>query len=98
MSDPKPRVLLVDDEPSIVKIVGKHLELEGFDVILATNGEDGLQKARAEHPDIIILDLMMPKRSGLEVCVALRKETSFQRTPIILFTGKEHDDVVANLR
>ena len=98
MAEGKPRILFVDDEPSILKIVSKHLELAGFEVLIATNGEEGLSKARAERPDAIILDLMMPKRSGLEVCLTLRKEAQFQQTPIILFTGKEHDDVVANLR
>ena len=84
----KPRLLLVDDEPSIVKMVGKRLEVEGFDVIVAMDGEEGLTKAQTEHPDLIILDLMLPKLNGYEVCTRLKRDTSYQKIPIVLFTAK----------
>ena len=54
----KPRILLVDDEPSIVKMVGKRLEVEGFEVVVAMDGQDALAKARTENPQLIVLDLM----------------------------------------
>ena len=76
MSDTRRRVLLVDDEPDILKTVGKSLEVAGFDLLIAGDGESGLLKARTEHPDMIVLDLMMPGLSGLEVCAALRKDAS----------------------
>ena len=63
----KSRILLVDDEPSIVKMVGKRLEIEGFDVLVAVDGQEGLAKAQAEHPDLIILDLMLLKLNGYEI-------------------------------
>ena len=87
----KPRILLVDDEPSIVKMVGKRLEVEGFDVLIAMGGQEGLTKAQAEHPDLIILDLMLPKLNGYEVCTMLKQDTRYQKTPIVLFTAKAQD-------
>ena len=82
------RVLLVDDEPSIIKIVGKRLELAGYEVMTAMNGKDGLTKAQLGNPDVIILDLMMPQMSGFEVCAALKKDDRYKHIPIIIFTGK----------
>ena len=87
----KHRILLVDDEPSIVKMVGKRLEVEGFDVLVAMDGQEGLTKAQSEHPDLIILDLMLPKLNGYEVCTMLKQDTRYQKTPIVLFTAKTQD-------
>lgn len=87
----KPRILLVDDEPSIVKMVGKRLEVEGFEVLIAVDGQEGLTKAQAEQPDLIILDLMLPTLNGYEVCTMLKQDTRYQRIPIILFTAKAQD-------
>ena len=87
----KPRILLVDDEPSIVKIVGKRLEVEGFDVLVAVDGQDALVKARAAHPDLIILDVMLPKLNGYEVCKALKQDARYQKIPIVLFTAKAQE-------
>ena len=87
----KPRILLVDDEPSIVKMVGKRLEIEGFDVIVAMDGQEGLTKAQTEHPDLLILDLMLPKLNGYEVCTMLKQDTRYQKIPIVLFTAKAQD-------
>ena len=84
----RPRILIVDDEPSIVKMVGKRLEGEGFDVLIAMDGQEGLAKAQAESPDLIILDLMLPKLNGYEVCTMLKQDTRYQKIPIMLFTAK----------
>ncbi len=84
----KLRILLVDDEPHIVKMVGKRLEVEGFELLTATDGEEGLAKAQAEHPDLIILDLMLPKMNGYEVCTLLKQNTRCHAIPIVLFTAK----------
>ena len=86
-----PRILLVDDEPSIVKMVGKRLEVEGYQVSVAVDGQDGLAKAHAEQPQLIILDLMLPKLNGYEVCTMLKQDTRHQHIPIILFTAKASD-------
>ena len=93
MSESKRRLLLVDDEPDIILTVGKRLEVAGFDILVANDGEEALAKAK-EHPDLIILDLMLPKRSGLDVCSTLRKDRQFDHIPIVLFTGKGDEDVL----
>ena len=85
------RILLVDDEPSIVKMVGKRLEVEGFEVLIAADGQDGLTKARSELPDLIVLDLMLPKLNGYEVCTMLKQDARYQKIPIILFTAKAQE-------
>ena len=87
----KPRILLVDDEPSIVKMVGKRLEVGGFDVLIAMDGQEGLDKARAERPDLIVLDLMLPKLNGYEVCTMLKQDTRYQGIPVVLFTAKAQE-------
>ncbi len=87
----KPRILLVDDEPSIVKMVAKRLEVEGFDVLVAMDGQEGLSKAQTEHPDLVILDLMLPKLNGYEICTMLKQDTRYQKIPIILFTAKTQE-------
>lgn len=87
----KPRILLVDDEPSIVKMVGKRLEVEGFDVLVAVDGQEGLAKAQTQQPDLIILDLMLPKLNGYEVCTMLKQDTRYQKIPIILFTARARE-------
>lgn len=85
------RILLVDDEPSIVKMVGKRLEVEGFEVAVAMDGQAGLDKARTERFDLMILDLMLPKLNGYEVCTLLKQDTKYQQVPIVLFTAKAQE-------
>ena len=85
------RILLVDDEPSIVKMVGKRLEVEGFEVLIAMDGQEGLDKARAERPDLLVLDLMLPKLNGYEVCTMLKQDTRYQGIPVVLFTAKAQE-------
>ena len=88
MAEVKPKVLVVDDELDLIKMVSKRLALEGFEVLLAKDGEEAIAKAREGHPDVIVLDLMMPRLSGFEVCQMLKKDAQFQRTPVIFFSGK----------
>ena len=86
------RVLLVDDEPSIVKMVGKRLELEGYHVILAMDGQDGLVKAQADPPpNVVILDLMLPKLNGYEVCAMLKRDPKYQHIPVMIFSAKAQE-------
>ena len=85
---PKVRILIVDDEPSIVKMVSKRLEVEGFDVLVAMDGQEGLDKAQTEWPVLIVLDLMLPKVNGYEVCSQLKQDARYKKIPIMLFTAK----------
>ncbi len=79
-------ILVVDDEPTLVATLKYNLERESFRVLEAVDGEAALEAARSGHPDLIVLDLMLPGLSGLEVCRILRKET---RVPIIMLTAKD---------
>jgi len=87
------KILVVDDEPTLVATLRYNLESEGYSVESAPDGESALESARTVPPDLIILDVMLPRLDGLEVCRILRKET---RTPILLLTAKvdEVDKVV----
>ena len=85
----KNKVLVVDDEQSIVTLLQYNLEQAGFEVITAMDGEEGKRLAETASPDIIVLDLMLPKLDGMEVCKQLRQEKIM--TPILMLTAKEDE-------
>lgn len=80
-------ILIIEDESGIASFLKQGLEEENYVISLASNGEEGLQKALAEQPDLILLDWMLPKLSGLEVCKAFRKKDT--QTPILFLTAKD---------
>jgi DNA-binding response OmpR family regulator len=84
-------VLVADDEQDIIDLVRYRLEHDGYRVISASDGEAALELARAEHPDLCILDVMMPKLSGLEVLAQLRADPTTASTRIILLTARGQD-------
>jgi two-component system, OmpR family, response regulator RegX3 len=89
------KVLLVEDEAALAESVSYNLLREGFAVITAVDGERALERFRTEHPSIVILDLMLPKLSGLDVCRAIRRESA---VPILMLTAKDSEaDKVAGL-
>ncbi len=88
MSPAKRRILLVDDEESMRQTIGKRLEVAGFDVITAVDGEDALLKARTGKADLMILDVMLPKLNGYEVCAKLKQDAALRTLPIVMFTAK----------
>jgi two-component system alkaline phosphatase synthesis response regulator PhoP len=92
----KEKILVVEDEKDIVKMLDYNLKKEGFRAISAHDGEDALDLVNREHPDLIILDLMLPGMDGLEVCKTLKKNTKTTSTPIIMLTAKsqESDKIV----
>ncbi|MDD5281516.1 MAG: response regulator transcription factor [Candidatus Omnitrophica bacterium] len=92
----KEKILIVEDEKDIIKMLEYNLKKEGFKVIAARDGEDALDLALREYPDLILLDLMLPGIDGLEVCRTLRKDTKTAPIPIIMLTAKsqESDKVV----
>jgi adenylate cyclase len=93
-----PRILIVDDNATNVKILQVRLASEGYEVVSAADGEEGLSAARQFLPDLILLDLMMPKLGGIEVCRRLRADPDFPFTPIIMVTAMaDLKDVVAGL-
>ncbi len=93
-----PLILIVDDNPANVEILQMRLLANNYDTITATDGQMGLDMAKEKHPDLILLDIMMPKLDGLEVCRRLKGDPSLPFMPIILVTAKsDSKDVVAGL-
>jgi len=85
------KILIVDDEEGIVKVVKMYLEHHDYEVITASEGQEGLEKAKTEKPDLIVLDLMLPRINGYKVCGLLKKDTRYAKIPIILFTAKTQE-------
>src|SRR6195952_1435208 len=81
------KILIADDEPDILEIVGYNLSREGYQVSTAKDGDDALVKAKSVKPDLIILDIMMPKKNGVQVCEILRSQPAFKQTLIIFLTA-----------
>jgi len=93
-----PRILIVDDQPVNVDILQTRLAIHGYEISTAGDGEEALARARTEQPDVILLDIMMPKMDGIEVCRRLKADTSLPFLPIIMVTAKaDSADVVAGL-
>lgn len=85
------KILLVDDEPDILEIVGYNLSAEGYQVITAENGQEGVKKAKKELPHLIILDVMMPEMDGIEACELIRKHPDLQNTLVVFLTARGED-------
>lgn len=87
----KKKVLIVDDEPDIVETIQFILESEDFECLAAYDGEEALLKARTENPDLILLDIMLPKMDGYKVCRLLKFDEKYKDIPIIILTAKAQD-------
>ncbi len=81
------RILVVDDEPAIVTVLARRLESWGCQVLTASSGEEGLAMAEAEYPDLILLDILMPKMKGWEACARLRKNPKTRTIPVVFLTA-----------
>src|SRR5580698_1608628 len=81
------KILIADDEPDILEIIQYNMVKEGYEVSTAKDGDDALAKAKFSKPDLIILDIMMPKKSGIEVCEILRSQPAFKDVLIIFLTA-----------
>jgi DNA-binding response OmpR family regulator len=88
MDSMTPKVLVAEDEPHLLKLVKFRLEREGYQVLTATDGETALKVARNEHPDLCVLDVMMPKRSGFDVLCEIRADESCADMKVILLTAR----------
>jgi len=87
-------ILVIDDEKDLIKLIDLHLSKEGYLVIGAKNGIEGLDIALKHKPDLILLDLMMPKLDGLEVCKRLKSATETSRIPVVMLTiSKDEKDI-----
>lgn len=92
----KQKILVVDDEPDALELIEYNLRNAGYDVIRASDGVEALRKVRALHPQLVVLDLMLPEMDGMEVCKTLKREVATSSIPIIMLTAKaaEIDRVV----
>jgi len=85
------KILIVDDEADLVETVRFPLEMEGYHVLVSYNGEDALNQARKENPDLILLDLMLPKLDGYKVCRLLKFDDRYKHIPILMLTAKTQE-------
>jgi two-component system, OmpR family, alkaline phosphatase synthesis response regulator PhoP len=86
------KVLVIDDEPGIIEIVETNLEGDGFEVISASNGKEGLEKIKQEAPELVVLDVMMPEMDGWEVLRNLERDPETAGLPVIMLTAKAADE------
>jgi two-component system alkaline phosphatase synthesis response regulator PhoP/two-component system response regulator VicR len=91
MSSKPLKILVCDDERHIVRLIQVNLERHGYNVVTAYDGKEGLEKIRAEKPNLVVLDVMMPYMDGFEVLKTLRREPEFEALPVIMLTAKAQD-------
>lgn len=89
------KILIADDEPNIVISLEFLMKREGFQVLIAKDGEEAVQCIRREHPDLVLLDVMMPRRTGFEVCQEVRADPELAGLRILMLTAKGRDTEVA---
>ncbi len=87
-----PKILVVDDEPALLRLMEFVLAKQGYTMLTATNGEEALLQARQQRPDLIVLDIMMPKLDGYQVAEALRADAELGRIPIIMLSAKAQEE------
>ena len=85
------KILVIEDAQNIQKLVGANLTARGHQVLVALNGEKGLSLAQLEHPDLILLDLMLPGMSGWDVLIALKADPRLRKIPVIIMTAQEQE-------
>jgi two-component system alkaline phosphatase synthesis response regulator PhoP len=91
MNNPKQKILIVDDEPDILELIEYNLKKEGYHVFLASNGQEAVTVAKKVIPDLIILDIMMPKMDGIEACRLLRSMPEFKNTFMVFLTARSEE-------
>jgi DNA-binding response OmpR family regulator len=94
MSKERKKILVVDDEAPIREIYNKEFSAAGFDVVLAADGEEGLLKAGEEMPNLILLDIMLPKMSGIDVLKSLKKNSLTKEIPVLLLTNLGEETII----
>ncbi len=85
------KILVCDDERHIVRLIQVNLEKQGYQVVTAYDGKEGLEKIRSEKPNLVVLDVMMPYMDGFEVLKNLRRDVEFENLPVIMLTAKAQD-------
>ncbi len=90
---PKEKILVVDDEQDLLDLIAYNLKKQGFEVITADNGKEGIQLALSHNPSLIILDIMMPEMDGIEVCKVLKKNDALKNKPIVFLTARGDENI-----
>ena len=88
MATPQKRILICDDDPAILRVLQVNLEVEGYETLLAHHGEEALEIANAEKPDLIILDIMMPRLDGYQTCQRLKASDETKHIPVVFLSAK----------
>jgi CheY-like chemotaxis protein len=88
MPAPKKRILICDDDPAILRVLEVNLQIEGYDVLSGQNGEEAVEVATREHPDLIILDIMMPRLDGYQACERLKSQEDTKDIPVVFLSAK----------
>ena len=88
---PEKRILIVDDEPDLLETIQMTMEMEGYQCLVAYDGFRGLERARTEQPDLIILDVMLPGLNGYKICRLLKFDEQYKRIPIIMLTAESQE-------
>ena len=83
------KIMIVDDSPNTLRVVGYSLESEGYDVVTARTGAEALEKISTEHPNLVVLDILLPDMTGLQICHELRSKVETAQIPIVMLTGKD---------
>lgn len=97
MEDKKRKILLVDDDPLIIRMYEYRLSRDGYEMVLAFDGEGAFAEAKKENPDIILLDLMMPKMNGVETLKMLKEDRATKKIPVMLLTNVGDDKAYVDL-
>ncbi|MGQ9645609.1 MAG: response regulator transcription factor [Thermodesulfobacteriota bacterium] len=87
----KKKILVVDDQVDLVRTIQFALELEGYEVLISHNGEEALNQVRKENPDLILLDIMLPKMDGYKVCRLLKFDEQYRHIPILMLTARTQE-------
>lgn len=85
------KVLAVDDDPVIQRLLQVNLEMEGHEVQVASDGEQALERARVFQPDVVLLDVMMPKKDGWQVCAAMKADPALEHIPVVFLSARAQD-------
>ena len=89
-------ILVIDDDPVILQLLQVNFEMEGFTVITAADGQEGVERTRADRPDVIVSDVMMPRKSGLELVAELKGDPATSSIPVLLLTAKAQQADIAS--
>lgn len=92
MTVPKETILIVDDEVDLLELIEYNLKKAGYNVLKAENGQEGLRLARKHHPDLILLDIMMPRMTGFEVVAHLREDAELKHVPVLFLTARSDEE------